>query len=184
MLAVADLAKKWRVLGITLGIRAADLDFIQSTKPHSFNHCLRDMLSLWLRQQYDVCTKFVYMPCFYTESVEYGSKFWWTVTVIFACRCIKPKWKLVPRDQLLFFFSEIWLTAGNLICVHEQWSRPNVYNLLNWPIYEFLQHIVLPFLLGSVYLFDPHPSLFSTILCPFVILTTPLKLSTFFSLCM
>ena len=76
MLAVADLAKKWRVLGITLGIRAADLDFIQSTKPHSFNHCLRDMLSLWLRQQYDVRTKLVSMPpcmpCFHNESVEWG----------------------------------------------------------------------------------------------------------------
>ena len=70
MLAVANLAKKWQILGITLGIRAADLDFIQSANPHSFSNCLRDMLSLWLRQQYNVRTKPVHMPCFHTESVE------------------------------------------------------------------------------------------------------------------
>ena len=74
-LAVADLAKKWQMLGITLGIRAADLDFIQSAKPPSFDRYLRDMLSLWLRQQYDVRTKVVHVPCFHAESVEYGSSF-------------------------------------------------------------------------------------------------------------
>jgi len=70
MSAVADLARKWWMFGITLGLRAADLDFIQSTKSHSISRCLRDMLSLWLRQQYDVHTKLVHMLCLHTKSVE------------------------------------------------------------------------------------------------------------------
>ena len=52
--AVTDLAKRWKVLGISLGVRAGDLDTIQSNSSHSPNECLREMLCLWLRQSYSV----------------------------------------------------------------------------------------------------------------------------------
>lgn len=50
-MAVADLAVRWQDLGISLGIRLIDLDTILS---HSSSDYLREMLTLWLRQYYNV----------------------------------------------------------------------------------------------------------------------------------
>ena len=55
--AVADLAGRWKDLGISLGLRTSDLNFIQSDSPHSPNECLREMLCLWLKQSYNVSAK-------------------------------------------------------------------------------------------------------------------------------
>ena len=52
-LAVADLAGRWKDLGISLGIRSSKLDTINSP---SANESLREMLALWLRQSYKVRT--------------------------------------------------------------------------------------------------------------------------------
>ena len=52
-LAVADLAGKWKDLGISLGIRSSKLDTINSP---SASESLREMLALWLRQGYKVRT--------------------------------------------------------------------------------------------------------------------------------
>ena len=54
--AVTSLAGRWKDLGISLGVRASDLDTILANNPHSSNNCLREVLSLWLRQGYNVCT--------------------------------------------------------------------------------------------------------------------------------
>ena len=54
--AVADLAGRWEDLGISLGVRPGDLDAILSASAHSPSSCLREMLLLWLRQSYNVCT--------------------------------------------------------------------------------------------------------------------------------
>ena len=51
---MTDVAAKWKDLGISLGIRLSDLDAILSTNPHSASDCLREMLSLWLKQNYNV----------------------------------------------------------------------------------------------------------------------------------
>ena len=52
--AVADLIKEWMNLGNSLGVRKTDLDAILSANPHSPSNCLREMLTLWLRQSYAV----------------------------------------------------------------------------------------------------------------------------------
>ena len=49
--AVADLAARWKDLGISLGIRISDLDVFNSQVPCD---CLREMLALWLKQSYNV----------------------------------------------------------------------------------------------------------------------------------
>ena len=49
--AVADLARRWKDLGISLGLRKSDLDVIFLPSP---NECLSEMLCLWLRQHYNV----------------------------------------------------------------------------------------------------------------------------------
>ena len=51
--AVADVAARWKVLGISLGIRFSDLDVFNSQVPCD---CLTEMLALWLRQSYNVKT--------------------------------------------------------------------------------------------------------------------------------
>ena len=56
MSAVTKLTARWKFLGTSLGIGAADLDSIQSATPQSLDDCLREMLLHWLRQIYDVCT--------------------------------------------------------------------------------------------------------------------------------
>ena len=55
--AVADLAGKWKDLGISLGIRLSELNAILSTSPHSPSDCLSEMLALWLKQCYNVRAK-------------------------------------------------------------------------------------------------------------------------------
>ena len=52
-IAVADLAGRWKDLGISLGIRSSKLDTINSP---SASGSLREMLALWLRQGYKVKT--------------------------------------------------------------------------------------------------------------------------------
>ena len=54
--AVADLTGRWEDLGISLGVRPGDLYTILSASAHSPSSCLREMLVLWLRQSYNVCT--------------------------------------------------------------------------------------------------------------------------------
>ena len=65
-LAVADLAARWKDLGISLGIRLSDLDAILSANPHSPSDCLRETLALWLKQNYNVRT--THMLPQYTKS--------------------------------------------------------------------------------------------------------------------
>ena len=52
--AVGDLAAKWKDLGLSLGIRKCDLDAILSPSNPTPSDCLREMLALWLKQNYDV----------------------------------------------------------------------------------------------------------------------------------
>ena len=52
--AVADLAGKWKDLGISLGIHLSELNAILSSNSHSPNDCLRETLALWLKQNYNV----------------------------------------------------------------------------------------------------------------------------------
>ena len=59
--AVADLAGKWKDLGISLGIRLCDLDAIISGGTNSPSERLREMLILWLKQSYNVCTTLIFM---------------------------------------------------------------------------------------------------------------------------
>ena len=58
---VADLAGRWKDLGLSLRLRPSALDPIPPANPHSPSDCLREMLLLWLRQSYDVCV--VLFPC-------------------------------------------------------------------------------------------------------------------------
>ena len=60
--AVTSLARRWKDLGISLGVCAGDLDTILSANPHSPSDCLRDMLLQWLRQSYNVCTTLKFQP--------------------------------------------------------------------------------------------------------------------------
>ena len=59
--AVADLAGRWQDLGIALRLRQGDLETIQSASAHSPSDCLRKMLTLWLRQNYNICITVVYL---------------------------------------------------------------------------------------------------------------------------
>ena len=52
---VADLAGSWRALGIALKLRQGDLDSIVLASAHSPGDCLGKMLTLWLKQNYNVC---------------------------------------------------------------------------------------------------------------------------------
>ena len=61
--AVADLAAKWKDLGISLGIGLSDLDAILSTNPQSPNDCMRETLALWLKQNYNVRTTLMLPHC-------------------------------------------------------------------------------------------------------------------------
>ena len=63
--AVADLAGRWKDFGISLGIRLSKLDEINS---HSPGESLREMLALWLRQNYNVKTIItLYLLIYYTK---------------------------------------------------------------------------------------------------------------------
>ena len=52
---MADLAGKWKDLGLSLGIRSCDLDAIITAGANSPIDSLREMLLLWLKQSYNVC---------------------------------------------------------------------------------------------------------------------------------
>ena len=68
MSAVTDLTWRWKNLGISLGVRAGDLETIESANPHSPSDCLREMLLQWLRQCYRVCIPHsYYLPYFNTQ---------------------------------------------------------------------------------------------------------------------
>ena len=54
--AVADLAGSWKDLGISLGIQLSKLDAILY---HSPSDRLREMLAIWLKQDYNVRTTLV-----------------------------------------------------------------------------------------------------------------------------
>ena len=60
--AVTDLAGRWQNLGIALRLRLGDLDAIFLASAHSPSDCLRRVLTLWLRQNYNVCITPVYPP--------------------------------------------------------------------------------------------------------------------------
>ena len=57
--AVADLAGRWKDLGISLGIHFSDLDAIRSSSP---SECLREMLAIWLKQSYNVRSTLILPP--------------------------------------------------------------------------------------------------------------------------
>ena len=58
---MADLAGKWKDLGLSLGIRSCDLDAIITAGANSPSDSLREMLILWLKQSYNVCTTLILM---------------------------------------------------------------------------------------------------------------------------
>ena len=71
--AVADLAGKWKDLGISLGVRFSDLDAIHFLSP---SECLREMLAMWLKQSYNVRTTLtICLPCKCTSLASKGSSF-------------------------------------------------------------------------------------------------------------
>ena len=53
---MASLAGRWKDLGISLGVHISDLDGIASANSHSPSDCLREMLTKWLKQSYNVRT--------------------------------------------------------------------------------------------------------------------------------
>ena len=82
--AVADLAGKWKDLGISLGIRLSELNAILSTSPHSPSDCLSEMLALWLKQCYNVRTKLIHcLPShiYYTKYTTLATKGSWLKTL-------------------------------------------------------------------------------------------------------
>ena len=66
--AVMSIAGRWKDLGISLGVRAGDLDTILSNNPHSCSDRLRDVLTLWLRQSYNVRITLIYIIIHTTPS--------------------------------------------------------------------------------------------------------------------
>ena len=68
--AVDDLAKGWKDLGLSLGIRLGDLDNIPSTSPRE---CLREMLAMWLKQNYNVRTNLVLHFPYYIKCTSLAS---------------------------------------------------------------------------------------------------------------
>lgn len=65
--AVADLAAYWKDLGISLGVRPADLETILKTNSHCLSDCLRDMLFQWLTQAYNVGIIYYSNYCFIAQ---------------------------------------------------------------------------------------------------------------------
>ena len=54
--AVTNLTRRWKDLGVSLGILLSDLDAIPSPSNPTAGDCLREMLALWLKQNYSVRT--------------------------------------------------------------------------------------------------------------------------------
>ena len=50
---VIDIAAGWRPLGLTLGLRRAELDTISSRHHTDPTECLREMILSWLKQRYN-----------------------------------------------------------------------------------------------------------------------------------
>ena len=71
--AVADLAGRWKDLGISLGIRSSKLNTIASP-PASDG--LREMLALWLKQSYNVRHNY-FMLVEYTKHTNFVSSLDW-----------------------------------------------------------------------------------------------------------
>ena len=71
--AVSSLAGRWKDLGTSLGIRTSDLDEIVLANPHSPRDCLREMLTKWLKQSYNVRTHPLYL-IYYTTLLELSSQ--------------------------------------------------------------------------------------------------------------
>ena len=72
--AVADLAGRWKDLGVSLGVHFSDLDAIHSSSSSGF---LREMLAIWLKQSYNVrSTLTLYLPCliYYPKCTSLASK--------------------------------------------------------------------------------------------------------------
>ena len=59
--AVAGLAGRWQDLGSSLRLRSSDLEAILSASAHSPSDCLRKMLTLWLRKNYNVCITLIHV---------------------------------------------------------------------------------------------------------------------------
>ena len=53
--AVTGLAGRWQHLAIALRLHSGDVDAILSASVHSPSDCLRRVLTLWLKQNYNVC---------------------------------------------------------------------------------------------------------------------------------
>ena len=51
---LTDLSGRWQGLGVSLGICLGDLEAILSDNPRSSCDCLKEVLTLWLRQNYKV----------------------------------------------------------------------------------------------------------------------------------
>ena len=60
--AVTNLAGRWQHLGSSLRLRPVDLDAILSASAHSPSDSLKKVLTLWLRQNYNVCITLMYPP--------------------------------------------------------------------------------------------------------------------------
>ena len=67
---VADLAGRWKDFGIALGIRLSKLDELNS---HSPSESLREMLALWLRQNYNVKTIITISYFFFSSYTRHTS---------------------------------------------------------------------------------------------------------------
>ena len=59
--AVTNLAGRWQHLGSSLRLRPGDLDAILSASAHAPSDSLRKVLTLWLRQNYNVCITLIYV---------------------------------------------------------------------------------------------------------------------------
>ena len=68
--AVANLAGRWKDLGISLGINSSKLDTINSADG------LREMLTLWLKQSYDVRT-IIFIFIHYPKHTSFVSSLGW-----------------------------------------------------------------------------------------------------------
>ena len=53
--AVTGLSGRWQDLGTSLRLRSSDLDSIFSASAQTPRDCLRKVVTLWLRQSYNVC---------------------------------------------------------------------------------------------------------------------------------
>ena len=67
--AVVGLAGRWQELGIALKLRQGDLDTI-STSAQSPDGYLRKLLTLWLKQSYNVCITIIHLV------MEFWSAHW------------------------------------------------------------------------------------------------------------